>query len=90
MQNGDYFLPQQEAPSSHILKFELADYRHLPAYETFTTLLAGSIGLQVVEIELQSIEQEIKHATQLPSAAAIATGVDRFPSLGPGNGGQIL
>ncbi|MCU7920205.1 MAG: type II toxin-antitoxin system HipA family toxin [Candidatus Thiodiazotropha sp. (ex Epidulcina cf. delphinae)] len=57
VQNGDYFLPQQEAPSSHILKFELADYRHLPAYETFTTLLAGSIGLQVVEIELQSIEQ---------------------------------
>jgi serine/threonine-protein kinase HipA len=52
-----YFLPQGEAPSSHILKFELADYRHLPAYETFTTLLAGSVGLPVVDIELRSIGQ---------------------------------
>ena len=52
-----YFLPQGEAPSSHILKFELADYRHLPAYETFTTLLAGSVGLPVVDIELRSTEQ---------------------------------
>lgn len=50
-----YFLPQQEAPSSHILKFELADYRHLPAYETFTTRLAKNIGLPVVEIDLCSI-----------------------------------
>lgn len=57
MRNQDYFLPQAEAPSSHILKFELADYRHLPAYETFTTQLARSIGLPVVEIELRSIEQ---------------------------------
>jgi serine/threonine-protein kinase HipA len=52
-----YFLPQGEAPSSHILKFELADYRNLPAYETFTTQLAGLIGLPVVDIELHSIEQ---------------------------------
>jgi serine/threonine-protein kinase HipA len=50
-----YFLPQGEAPSSHILKFELADYRHLPAYETFTTQLAVAIGLPVVEISLRSI-----------------------------------
>ncbi len=57
VRNNDYLLPQREAPSSHILKFELADYRHLPAYETFTTQLAGSVGLPVVEIELRSIEQ---------------------------------
>ncbi len=50
-----YWLPKKEAPSSHILKFELADYRHLPAYETFTTLLAGAIGLPVVDIRLRSI-----------------------------------
>jgi len=50
-----YFLPQREAPSSHILKFELADYRHLPAYETFTTQLAAAIDLPVVDITLRSI-----------------------------------
>lgn len=49
-----YFLPQGEAPSSHILKFELADYRHLPAYETFTTQLAAAIGLPVVDIALRA------------------------------------
>ncbi len=57
VRDDDYFLPQREAPSSHILKFELADYRHLPAYETFTTQLAGSVGLPVVDIELRSIKQ---------------------------------
>lgn len=51
--NGEYFLPQNESPSTHILKFEITDYRHLPAYETFTTYLAASIGLEVVEISLQ-------------------------------------
>ncbi len=50
-----YLLPRGEAPSSHILKFELADYRHLPAYETFTAHLAAAIGLPVVDITLGSI-----------------------------------
>ncbi len=53
-----YFLPQKEAPSSHILKFELPDYRNLPAYETFTTHLASSIGLPVVNIELRTFERK--------------------------------
>ena len=57
VRDGNYLLPRQESPSSHILKFELADYRHLPAYETFTTLLAKSIGLPVVDIQLRSIGQ---------------------------------
>lgn len=51
----DYLLPKKESPSSHILKFELADYRNLPAYETFTSLLASTIGLPIVDIRLQSI-----------------------------------
>jgi serine/threonine-protein kinase HipA len=55
LRDGHYLLPRQESPSSHILKFELADYRHLPAYETFTTQLAKTIGLPVVDIRLQSI-----------------------------------
>lgn len=57
LKNAEYFLPQRESPSSHILKFELADYRHLPAYETFTTLLANAVGLPVVDIQLKRIEQ---------------------------------
>ena len=55
VRDDQVFLPQGEAPSSHILKFELADYRHLPAYETFTTQLAAAIGLPVVDITLRSI-----------------------------------
>lgn len=54
VRDNQYFLPQGEAPSSHILKFELADYRHLPTYETFTTQLAAVIGLPVVDITLQA------------------------------------
>lgn len=53
--DDQYFLPQGESPSSHILKFELADYRHLPAYEVFTTRLAASVDLPVVDITLRSI-----------------------------------
>ncbi len=55
MRGDQVFLPQGEAPSSHILKFELADYRHLPAYETFTTQLAAAIDLPVVDIALRTV-----------------------------------
>jgi len=55
IRDGRYLLPQGEAPSSHILKFELADYRHLPAYETFTMQLAAAVGLPVVGIVLRTI-----------------------------------
>lgn len=55
VRDDQYFLPQSEAPSSHILKFELADYRHLPAYETFTTQLAAAIGLPVVDVALRAV-----------------------------------
>jgi len=57
IRDGHYFLSEDEAPTSHILKFELTDYRHLPAYETFTSQLARQIGLPVVDIELHSIER---------------------------------
>jgi serine/threonine-protein kinase HipA len=58
VRDGNYLLPRQESPSSHILKFELADYRHLPAYEAFTTQLAKAVGLPVVDIQLRSIGQK--------------------------------
>jgi serine/threonine-protein kinase HipA len=55
VRDDQYFLPQGEAPSSHILKFELVDYRHLPAYEAFTTQLAAAVGLPVVDITLRTV-----------------------------------
>lgn len=55
VRDGAYWLPRKESPSSHILKFELSDYRHLPAYETFTTRLAEAVGLPVVNIQLRSV-----------------------------------
>ena len=50
------FLPSNEAPTSHILKFQLADYRHVPAYETILMKLAKSIGMNVAKIELRSLD----------------------------------
>ena len=55
VEQDNYWMPMRESPSSHILKFELPDFSHLPAYETFTTMLAGAIGLPVVDIQLRSI-----------------------------------
>ena len=57
VREGKYLLPQGESPSSHILKFELAEYRNVPAYETFTTLLAKAVGLPVADIQLRFINK---------------------------------
>jgi len=48
----DYYLPDGEAPTSHILKFEIPEHKNISLYETYTTLLASSVGLPVVNIEL--------------------------------------
>ena len=53
LREGNLFLPEGEAPSSHILKFELTTYRNVPAYETYTMHLARAIGLPVVNIDLR-------------------------------------
>ena len=54
VQEGTYLLPVNEAPSTHILKFEIADFRNVPAYETFTTALARAVGLEVADVELRT------------------------------------
>lgn len=51
-----YFLPQDAAPSSHIIKFELNDYQNIPAYEYFLTQLANAIHLPTVKSELKHIK----------------------------------
>ena len=50
-----YHLPVRDAPSTHILKFEVADVRNVPAYETFTTALGKAAGLEVVDVELREV-----------------------------------
>ena len=57
MRERKYLLPQGESPSSHILKFEVTGYRNVPAYETFTMLLAQAIGLSATDIRLCSINK---------------------------------
>ncbi|HKY69742.1 MAG TPA: HipA N-terminal domain-containing protein, partial [Gammaproteobacteria bacterium] len=54
----NYYLPQGAAPSTHILKFELLDYRNIPVYEYFLSKLAKTVGLPVVECELKKGDRE--------------------------------
>jgi len=48
-----YYWPTDLHPSTHIVKFELSDYKHIPAYEYFLSLLAKSVSLPVVDCELR-------------------------------------
>ena len=50
LRGGRFFLPQGEAPSSHILKFAITGYRHVPAYETVLADLARRIGLHTAAV----------------------------------------
>ena len=56
VRNDQYYLPLREAPSSHILKFEIPDYKNVPEYETFNTMLARRLGLPAVDIKLHKLE----------------------------------
>ena len=51
LREGQFYLPQGEAPSSHILKFAIPDYRHVPAYETVLADLARRTGLHTASVE---------------------------------------
>ncbi len=55
IKKGKYWLPANDSPTSHILKFEMAGYRNVLLYETFTTLLAHNVQLPVCDVELRSI-----------------------------------
>ncbi len=48
-----FYLPVRQTPSSHILKFEVTDFKHVPLYEVFTTSLAQAVGLKTIDIELR-------------------------------------
>lgn len=46
-------IPHDAAPTTHIMKFELGDYKNIPIYEYFLSELARQI-IPVVEMELKS------------------------------------
>lgn len=46
------YLPLERSPSSHILKFSNRDFKHLPANEVFTSLIAREIGIPAVDVKL--------------------------------------
>jgi serine/threonine-protein kinase HipA len=56
--HNEYFIPKKCSASTHIIKFEVPDYRHIPAYEYFLTALAKTIALPVVECFLKKQEKE--------------------------------
>lgn len=55
LEGNRFLLPEQAAATTHILKFEVAEYRNVPAYEVYTTWLARAVGLPTVDIELKRI-----------------------------------
>ena len=55
--HGRCLLPLDEAASTHILKFELANFRNVPLYETFTTALARAASLPVVDIDWRTVRR---------------------------------
>lgn len=52
---GKFYLPKSSAPSTHIMKFELSDYKNIPAYEYFLSQLAKSTNIPVVNCELKKL-----------------------------------
>ena len=52
-----YGLPLDDAPSTHILKFDLARLRNVPLFEAFTTHLAAAVGLPVVDIDWRRLQR---------------------------------
>lgn len=55
-EDGRFWLPNEGAPSTHILKVPSRDFKHLPANEWLTTALARTVGLDVAELTLVTVD----------------------------------
>jgi len=53
IRNGMLYMPRGNAPSSHILKFESPDFRHVILLEAFTMDLAAAFGLRTPAVSLR-------------------------------------
>jgi serine/threonine-protein kinase HipA len=58
IENDQYRLPHGETASSHILKFELPQWRNVPIYEIYLNRLAEHIGLPVPETQLHERDSQ--------------------------------
>lgn len=56
-EDSRYFLPIKASPSTHILKFQLSDYKNIPIYECFLSKLAEALTLPVAMTELKKLEK---------------------------------
>ena len=57
IQDAKIFIPLGNTPSTYLLKFASPFYSQLPENETFVTMLAGAVGLPVVDIQLRRTER---------------------------------
>lgn len=57
IEGEQFFLPEGDAPSTYLLKFDSPYCSHLPENETYTTMLAKAVGLPVVNVRLQATDQ---------------------------------
>ncbi len=57
-ENGKFYIPLDNAISTHILKYRLRDINHVPAYETITMWTAAELKLDVSEIDYCIHEKE--------------------------------
>jgi serine/threonine-protein kinase HipA len=57
-ENGTFYIPLGNAISTHILKYQLRDINHVPAYETITMWTAAELKLEVSEIDYCTHEKE--------------------------------
>lgn len=55
---GKFYIPLGNAVSTHILKYQLRDINHVPAYETITTWTAAELGIDVCNIDYYTHEGE--------------------------------
>ncbi len=51
LKDKDIYLPLKQSPSTHILKFEVSDFKNVPLYEVYTTGLAKAAGLNVIDMK---------------------------------------
>ena len=57
-EDGKFYIPLDNAISTHILKYRLRDINHVPAYETITMWTAAELKLDVCEIDYYIHEEE--------------------------------
>ena len=57
-EDGKFYIPLDNALSTHILKYRLRDINHVPAYETITMWTAAELKLDVSKIDYYTHEDE--------------------------------